>query len=164
MFMKELPVTSMDLYISGYYALNLPDADGIPADWHPETYWCSNKQGVKVQLYRSKDFPWGIQDIEQRRIDYYSCAKYDKVYMATHVRAIADLVVTAPYLEVLRGCTRDWLRTNEQVEQLYNMLKDVPGISWFLKDEFTKLYLGVGNYVKLSKTEGSIDATVTPPV
>lgn len=164
MFMKDLPMTSVDLYISGYYALNIPDVDGIPADWHPEIYWYSNMQGVKVDLYCSKDLPWGMQDIEYRQVDYYSCAKYDKVYIATHVRAIADLVITVPYLEVLRGCTRDWLRTSKQAEQLYDMLKDVQGISWFLKEEFTKLYLGVGNYAGLSKAKNSIDATVASPV
>ena len=49
-YLKKIGNTSIDNYISGYYALNLPDKDGIIADWHPRQYWYSLKKTIKSCL------------------------------------------------------------------------------------------------------------------
>ena len=143
-YLKKLPLTSIDQYISGYYALNIPDKDGIPADWHPRLYWFSVNKNETVPLYNTNSI-FGTQGIHYRKVDCFSCAGYDKVYIADHVRAIADLVATLPDISVLRGCVNDWLRTEEQERQLYNMLLKIDKIGktgWFLREEFTKFYIG----------------------
>lgn len=140
-YLKVLPQTYLNNYISGYYALNTPDTDGIPADWHPNMYWYSYDENDIVPLYNTNDI-FGTQGIEYRKVNYFSCIFYDKVYIASHVRAIADLVVTLSNIDVLRGCVNDWLRTEKQEWELYNMLLKADNIEWFLKEEFTKFYLG----------------------
>jgi len=153
-YLKKLPVTSINNYISGFYALNVPDEDGIPADWHPQLYWYSLNKDDTVLLYNTNNI-FGTEGVQNKVVNYFSCSAYDKVYIATHVRAIADLAATLPDISVLRGCTNDWLRTEEQEWELYKMLlklNDIDSnIEWFLKEEFTKFHLGGKKHETISK-------------
>lgn len=148
--LKRLSQTSIDNYISGFYALNIPDIDGIPADWHPNIYWYSFDRNDMVPLYNTNNI-FGIWGIEHRKVDYFSCTFYDKVYVANHVRAIADLAVTLEDISVLRGCVNDWLRTEKQEWELYNLLLKLENMEWFLREEFTKFHLGGKTYEEISK-------------
>lgn len=154
LYLKKLSQTHIDNYISGYYALNIPDNNGIPADWHPKLYWYSFNKDDIVPLYNTNNI-FGTEGIEYRKVDNFSCALYKKVYIANHVRAIADLAFTLPNLNELRGCTNDWLKDELQAWGLYNLLLKITNkdIDWFLKEEFSKYHLGGEIYGTISKRQ-----------
>lgn len=142
-YLKVIGNTSIDNYISGYYALNLPDKDGIIADWHPRQYWYSLKENDKIPLFNTNNI-FGIEGIEFRTIGNFSLDKEKKYYIANHIRAIADLTVTLSDINELRGCTNDWLQGEGQILELYNLLLKIKhkDIDWFLKEEFPKYRIG----------------------
>lgn len=87
LYKKKVPKTSIENYVSSYEALNVPDENELPADCHPNNYWMSKVADEEVKLFNSKTSLFGIGGIEER--DTY----FGKIWIANHVRAIADLVL-----------------------------------------------------------------------
>ena len=136
-YLKKIPETSLEKYISGYEALNTPDSSGVPADWHPRLYWYSKKEGEVLKLYNNTKL--GNRGIEERYIPYIN----KKVFIANHPRAIADLVMLTNNLDTLTGCVDDFAFDEEQKRELLMLLLEVgkyKDIEWFIKYELTKLY------------------------
>ena len=137
-YLKKIPETSKELYISGYEALNTPDSSGVPADWHPRLYWYSEVEGEYIKLYSNPIL--GDEGIEERSLIY---AK-EKVFIATHVRAMADLVFHTENLDILTGFVNDYAFDEKQKEEVFNMLMLInkhKNIDNFIKYEMPKQYL-----------------------
>lgn len=86
-YIKSIPETSFQSYISGWEALNVKDIHGFPADWHWKQYWVSCSANDTIPLYENPIL--GALGIEHREICF---SKGEKVYIADFPRAFADLV------------------------------------------------------------------------
>ena len=65
------------------------------------------------------------------------------MYIAYFIRAIADLILLKDDINEFRHCTEEFLNTEEEKKQLYDLLVKInekKDILWFLKDEFPTLY------------------------
>ena len=137
-YLKKIQGTNEKNYISGYYSLNCPDENGIIADWHPRYYWFSDNKDEKVPLYNTTDV-LGNYGIKKRKIQYSD----EKVYIADFVRALADMILLQDNISEFRFCSKEYLSDDIQVDQLYDLLlkiNNIKDITWFLKEEFPKLY------------------------
>ncbi len=141
MYLKNIPKTSLENYISGYEALNTPDKNRNVADWHPQLYWFSSKENEKLKLYTQNEI---LKDlgIEKRTITY---PIKKEVYIANFPRAIVDLILTLNNYRVkgLYNAKEDFLN-KEETEVLYKYLyklKDIERIGQYLKYEFAKRYM-----------------------
>lgn len=125
----------MKTYISGWEALNLPNANGETADWHPRLYF-NDKKPIKMYVY-DENMPLKDKGIDFRFVPFLN----KKVYVATFARAIADLV----YLDEtygLKNCVNDFLNEKE-AQELFEYLKIInqsKNVENFMKFELTKLY------------------------
>lgn len=137
-FMNRVVKMSKKLYISGWQALNLPDENGLIADWHPLNYF-SDK--IPNELFNTNDFLLEFKGIKQRKIPYLNNKTY---FVASFARAIADLVYLKRYNE-LQGCVNDFLNENDEkelfsyVKFLYEKTKR-EDLFKFMKFELTKQY------------------------
>lgn len=132
-------------YISGWQALNIPNENGLIADWHPLLYFKDNKP---TKLYEILNNPLKELGIKKRNIKTLS-----KEYkIASFARAIADLVYANETKE-LKNCVKDFLSDDDEKE-LFKYLKillensqidDKEKIENFMKFELTKLYFGEKN-------------------
>lgn len=128
-------------YLSGFQALNIPNENGLIADWHPLLYLNPNK----LVMYESADSPLQERDIRKCFVpilqEYYNVASF--------ARSIADLVYFGKASE-LRGCVNDFLDSADEIKLFY-FLKDLPQtamVNNFLKYELTKLYFSERNNVR----------------
>lgn len=131
-------------YLSGFQALNIPNKNGLIADWHPLLYLNPNN----IIFYESKNNPLGKRGI--RHCFVSNLQGYFNV--ASFARAIADLLYFNKNIG-LKGCVNDFLDSNDEIE-LFELLKDLPQtmiIENFLKYELTKLYFKEKNVRDLSK-------------
>ena len=67
----------------------------------------------------------------------------EKVYIADFVRALADMILLQDNINEFRFCSKEYLSDDIQVDQLYDLLlkiNNIKDITWFLKEEFPKLY------------------------
>lgn len=138
-FPKKTPPTSINCYVSGFEALNTPDAEGMIADWHPKLYWYSDIENETIKLFSNNIL--GSNGIEKRKILYSD----KEVYIANYPRAITDLVFTMDDLRIssLSGFINDFaFDTNQEAEVFSYLLKinKQKNITWFIKRELTRLY------------------------
>lgn len=130
---KQIPSTSIDRYISGRYALNIPsDTSG---DWHFTTVWFANKPtiidlwGVGQKVDTTKLF--GHFGIANRTTDIDKTGlQHDKspIYAANHLRAILDMAIdgsTRNNMCLVKGATIDYLDTQEQKDLIINMIDKI---------------------------------------
>ena len=109
-----LPETSLDRYVGGTAALNLPTGDGGTGDWHQEATFYQPRRNL------SRSFISGVGCLTDTsallgRLGIVDCTdlvdrmkiahKGSRVYAATHARAVADLVLSA----ALRGVSPDFI-------------------------------------------------------
>ncbi len=116
-------------YLSGWQALNIPNAKGHIADWHPESFF---KNGKPAKFYELAENPLGVRGIEKRFVPFLQ----KSYFVANFARAIADLVYFEQ-MQDLEGCAREFLNENEKNE-LFEYLKIIAqkkDISAFLKSE-----------------------------
>lgn len=142
MYLKVIPKTSIDNYISKYYALNTRINSNLPADWHSDC-WYSNKRNENIELTHN-------YFLKSRGIIYTSIPfSKDKVYIATYPRAIVDIIYT--YLEkglnINKFCRNiaDEFLTDEEKEEMFYMLLEFNkhiNILEYIKNQFPKEYLG----------------------
>lgn len=123
-------------YISGWEALNLPNNQGVIADWHFKLYFSDNN---KYRIYQSDDNKiLKHLGIEQRYIPILD----KNCHIASFARAIADLVYIKE-TKGLKNCVSDYLDSSDELElfqYLKKISKDREDIKIFMKEELTKLY------------------------
>jgi len=139
MGIRKIPKTSFENYISGYYALNTPDKNGMTADWHSYYYWRTENNSNDIELFKN-NFVLENDGIEYRKIIWSD----EKVYIATFARAIADLLIRQNgKIKSLTNCVDDFL-TDKEAEELYGYCLKIHkkiDISEFIKREFPKKYV-----------------------
>lgn len=123
-------------YISGWQGLNLPDENGLTADWHPLLYFKDNQPN---DLYDSSDNPLEYKGIKLRKFNLRFLQ--GEFYVASFARCIADLVYSDK-TQGLRNCVSEFLDDSDELE-LYGYLKIInkeKNVEDFMKYELTKLY------------------------
>jgi hypothetical protein len=124
--MTPLPHTSEQNYITGKAALNVPNEDGSFADWHFDEVFLSGRGKIRIA---GQDTPetatllgnYGIRECGGvlRRFGV-SLPTNDKVYAASHIRAILDMVLysIANQRPPEHVTVHDMLDTSEDVAEL----------------------------------------------
>ncbi|MDR0751877.1 MAG: hypothetical protein LBF12_04765 [Christensenellaceae bacterium] len=122
-FQKKIPQTSIDRYISGIYALNLPSE--MSGDWHFSTVWYSYVPETAPVWGNDFGFDtnpiWGSFGVTDRIKAYreanLNTGNLNCVYTADNYRAILDLMVHSAVrnsMGTVVGATMDYLDTEEQ--------------------------------------------------
>lgn len=139
----EIPRTSKEKYISGYYALNIPAPEGTTGDWHDPFHWIDGVDRPKTVTLAGKGMEIDTNDVFQDFGVYEGRARLlaqgleiddeiTEVYVANHFRAILDLLFY--YLKRFKradpmiGATNDYIDTKEQKELVLSkalLLSDV---------------------------------------
>lgn len=120
-FLKNIPTTSSDNYISGWELLNSSNKEFIFEDWHTLDYWYSKIQNKTLKTYKNnpifKDF--GVKERE------FIAPTKGLFFAANKVRALADLIFEALgesnpslYLNRLSGDIDNFLEEFEKKELL----------------------------------------------
>ncbi|WP_314010545.1 hypothetical protein [Pseudostreptobacillus hongkongensis] len=68
MNIRDIPKTSYNKYISGYYSLNTPDSNGNIADWHSYYYWDKDNSKSKIKILKDRHY---ILNIEWWKVSFY---------------------------------------------------------------------------------------------
>jgi hypothetical protein len=141
----EVPRTSIQKYITGMYALNVPAPEGTSGDWHDVFFWrdgidepCAvDLAGDGAEWNTNPVFgDYGVYEGKDRLEGkgLYVGEDIAEVYIANHFRAILDLLYQSlkKYEVVLNltGATDDWLDTPEQKALLLSKAR-------LLEDAFT---------------------------
>jgi hypothetical protein len=99
--MPQLPHTSFEHYITGKAALNVPNPDGSFADWHFDEVFLSDRgkiriAGVSAQSTSAVLGDYGIRECSAtlRRFGV-AVPDAERVYAASHIRAILDMVLAS---------------------------------------------------------------------
>lgn len=130
-------------YISGWQALNIPNENGITADWHWQNYFTNDRKPLEI-FYLDSHNPLKREGIKKHYVPFLN----DTHYIASFARAIADLVYNDRFTQ-LQYCANDFLNEKEQKE-LYKYLKIInksKNVEHFMKYELTKMYFKDKNYV-----------------
>ncbi len=99
--MFSLPHTSQTNYITGRAALNVPNEDGTFADWHFDQVFLSGRGKIRIA---GQDTPetskflggYGIRECSNVLRRYGVPVQVgEKVYVATHIRALLDMVLNS---------------------------------------------------------------------
>lgn len=137
---KRIPKTSITKYISGWESLNAKVGETY-ADWHPMQYWLDTKGNEEIELYSNPIL--GKDGIVRLKIQYSN----EHVFIATHSRALADLIYLATIneksLNPFRKEYNSLLNEEEVIEYrnyLNRMARENKVIDEFLKSEFPKWY------------------------
>lgn len=144
-FLKTIPTTSIDSYISGWELLNSSNREFIFEDWHTLDYWYSKVQNKTLKTYKKnhifKDF--GVKERE------FIAPTKGIFYSANKVRALADLIFEALegsnpnlYLNRLAGDIDNFLDDFEKKE-LITLLEPLlinEELLNFIKKEMPKQY------------------------
>lgn len=122
-------------YISGWEALNVPNEQGVTADWHSSAYF-HNLQPNKIYDY-NKNNPLKMLGIKKRFIAFLG----KEYFVASFARAIADLVYL-DNVEQLRYCVNDFLSKDDEKElfEYLKIINQTKNIEEFMKWELTELY------------------------
>lgn len=135
MILQQKEISKRIYYLSGWEALNIPDENGLIADWHPSLYFKDNQP---LKFYLNKENPI-LQNmgIKKRFVPMLN----KSYYIASFARAIADLLYNGEFKE-LKNCSYDFLTTKDEKELFtyLKLIKDRNGIENFMKYELTKLY------------------------
>ncbi|EKU77405.1 hypothetical protein [Veillonella seminalis] len=107
-YLKTIPETDKNNYISGWYSLNASTNKEKAVDWHSLGHWYSKKENEILETTK-------YNPILKYKGIYYGELTFPiikKVYIASHVRAILDIIYKTITTE----------KTQEQFNQL-NFLK-----------------------------------------
>lgn len=131
-YQVEIPRTRRDLYITGYYALNVRAPEGTTGDWHNPFRYKNPERPPKVSLagegldWNTNPFlvDWGIYEGKNTflRMKLHMDPDIKEVYIANHFRAILDLLYRDIKVtgrgDTLKYATSDWLDTQGQKDLL----------------------------------------------
>jgi len=125
----KIPRTSKNLYITGYYALNVQAPEGTSGDWHSPFHWREGIDTPEEITLAGEGLEWNTNPIFGD-FDIYEGKKrlvqmnlhidddISEVFIANHFRAILDLLYydlkKFGRADTLTGATYDWLDTPEQ--------------------------------------------------
>jgi hypothetical protein len=99
--LTPLPPTSLEHYITGRAALNVPDADGSFADWHFSETFLSGRGKIRVA---GKNAPattdllgsYGIRECSDVLRRFGAGVQLgEKIYVASPIRALLDMVLAS---------------------------------------------------------------------
>lgn len=121
-------------YISGWEALNVPNEQGLSADWHFENFFKPNQN---FKMYDNNNAILHNLGIKKRFIPLLK----GEYFVASFARAIADLV----YLnqtQGLKNCVNDFLDSNDELElfEYLKMINTQKSVESFMRLELTDLY------------------------
>lgn len=121
-------------YISGWEALNVPNEQGLAADWHFENFFKPNQN---FKMYDNNNAILHNLGIKKRFIPLLN----GEYFVASFARAIADLV----YLnqtQGLKNCVNDFLDSNDELElfEYLKMINTQKSVESFIRLELTNLY------------------------
>lgn len=144
-FLKNIPTTSSDNYISGWELLNSSNKEFIFEDWHTLDYWYSKDENKPLKTYKMNPI---FKDVGIKEREFIAPTK-GIFYAADKVRALADLIFEAleeskpiVYLNRLTGDIDNFLDDFEKKE-LLTLLKPLftnEELSNFIKKEMPKQY------------------------
>jgi hypothetical protein len=121
----EIPTTNEKNYITGIYALNLPDETGYTADWHDVFHWrlgVEKPRKIKIAGIDTKDTNfiysnYGIFEGKESLLKIRLTVERPYVYVANHCRAVLDMVYDClnKYNAIynLTGALDDWFDRDE---------------------------------------------------
>lgn len=151
-FLKKVPKTDKNNYISGFESLNIVSKTGVMRDWHPQSYLTISNDDEYIELYHGNDI-LGDYGIECRDIPYLNAKN---VYIANHFRAYIDYILKVNALtekerevalkEILYA-TKDFFDNDDECKELYRLLKLVKPIldekifKTLIYKDFAKYYL-----------------------
>lgn len=151
-YLKKVPPTDINNYISGFEALNIVSSSGKMRDWHPLAYLSADNNNEYLDLYKGNSI-LGDYGIEHRDIPFL---KAKGVYIANHFRAYIDYILKVnslakdkklPALKEILWTVRDFFDNDEEYRELYRLLKIVKPIldteiyKEIIMTDFAKLYL-----------------------
>lgn len=121
-------------YISGWESLNLPNENGLTADWHFENFFKPNQT---FKMYDNTNNILHNLGIKKR---FVSLLK-GEYYIASFARAIADLVYFNQ-TQGLKNCVNDFLDFNDEIElfQYLKIINTKQNVDSFMRLELTNLY------------------------
>lgn len=139
-YLKKIPKTSINKYVSKYYALNTPIGDKLPADWHPYC-WFTDEYGEEIELM--DNWSLGESGILYKKIPFSKTP----VYIASYPRAVVDILFMyhTNGLDICKfgkNLANEFLTSDEKKEMfvlLIKMNKNID-ISEYIKNEFPKGY------------------------
>lgn len=129
----DIPVTTIENYITGVYALNIPDENGELGDWHHNVFWYPVGIGDPKPITLGGKDPYntnpvygnmGVQEAKSRveNSGLKVASNITEVWVANHMRAILDMVFAEITIQgevkFARNSTTDWLGTVEQKNSL----------------------------------------------
>ena len=152
--MNTIPHTSEQNYITGKAALNVPNPDGSFADWHFDEVFLSGRGKIRVA---GKDTPptldllgsYGIRECSGvlRRFGV-SVPTEEKIYAASHVRAILDMVLSSivKHKQADHVTALDLIDRDEEITELKSQVqalkqKITDQISLSLLNQWEQTYL-----------------------
>lgn len=144
--MNHLPTTSEKNYLTGQAALNVPTEGGDFADWHFTEVFISGRGKLPVA---GRDLPdsgqylgnYGVRECSDiLRQHGVNIAPGQKVYVASHVRAALDIVLSAvskgkvPHhitIEDTLDSPEDQKELQDQISNLRSRITDQVTLSFF---------------------------------
>lgn len=152
--MNTFPTTSKENYLTGRAALNVPNEDGSFADWHFDEMFLSGRRTPRVAgIDTEQTFDllgnYGIRECSGvlRRFGL-AIPEQQKVYTATHIRALLDMVVFSLHkgklphhvsVHDLIDSDEDITEMKQRVQQLKTKISDQITLSLLQKWEQTYL-------------------------
>ncbi|WP_091827740.1 hypothetical protein [Marinobacterium iners] len=131
-----VPATPAGQYISGIAALNIPRPEGT-GDWHFARAFKPRSRKPRTFLMGDgcpeDTRPWlgeaGIEDVTAIVESMLVPHESPRTYAASHARAIADLVLVATKRNQPLDHIHidDWMHTQDQKEQVYELLSYAKG-------------------------------------
>ncbi|MDR2091655.1 MAG: hypothetical protein LBP62_08455 [Clostridiales bacterium] len=143
MYKLTIPKTTMQTYISGTQALNVPDETS--GDWHFYTVWFSPFEET-VTLYgegqeRNTNEIYGTFGIYDKKAvleRYGISSETPEVYVANHYRAILDLAYCCAKRKRMNpviGGTMDYFDTEEQKTMILELAAKMLDVKYLAEDE-----------------------------
>ncbi|MDR0307740.1 MAG: hypothetical protein LBI42_13015 [Chitinispirillales bacterium] len=139
-----IPDTDMDHYITGIYALNLPNEKGDVADWHDVFHWrlgIDNPREISVAGINMKSSnhlygEYGVKEGREQLVKKGLIVDKPLVYVANYCRAVIDMIYDclAEYDAIynLTGAVYDWLYEEGQEAEFFEKLEPMKS---FFKDK-----------------------------
>jgi hypothetical protein len=142
---RYIPETSLDCYISGYCALNLPAPEDTSGDWHGVNVFCGfepidnlKDNGLLVDLAGINGFTdtrniygdYGVYDCTKELARYGYIHEGGRAYAANHFRAVLDLLFYdlchgMRYPRQLGGASENYFDNDEQKNFLLDKAREM---------------------------------------
>lgn len=132
--LKDIPITSNETYISGIQALNLDVEEGTSPDWHFYNIW--HKTNKPLLLYgknqeTNTNMYLGNYGIKDRGyiFDNMNVHLPYPVFVANHIRALADLVfynlIKYKQIGYAKGATNDFFVIEKHNDEFCQLIMNL---------------------------------------